>query len=228
MIRIKDLTVNYGKNVVLNNLNIEFPLNKIYGIVGLNGSGKTTFFNTLSTLLKSTDGEILFNDQKIRLVDTGYLETGNFFYSRITGNEYLNIFKQTNENFDLEQLQQFTKLPLDDLIETYSTGMKKKLALLAILKQDKPVYLLDEPFNGIDMETNKIIELIVQALKVKGRTVFISSHILDPLIRICDKIYFLEEGKFTKTYSKDDYHKMEDELFEDLKLKAKSIIADSV
>jgi ABC-2 type transport system ATP-binding protein len=228
MISVKDLTVNYGKNVVLNNLSIDFPLNSIYGIVGLNGSGKTTFFNTLSTLLKSTSGEILINDKEISLEDTGYLETGNYFYSRITGNEYLNIFKQTNGNFNLIALQQFTKLPLNDLIEAYSTGMKKKLALLAILKQDKPLYLLDEPFNGIDMETNKIIELIVQALKDKGRTVFISSHILDPLTRLCDKIYFLEDGKFTKTYSKDDYHRMENELFEDLKVKAKSIIAGSV
>lgn len=228
MIRIKDLTVIYGKNVVLNDLNIEFPINQIYGIVGLNGSGKTTFFNTLSTLLKSTSGDVLYNEKEITLKDTGYLETNNFFYSRITGNEYLNIFEKTNENFKLDSLQQFTKLPLDDLIETYSTGMKKKLALLAILKQDKPVYLLDEPFNGIDMETNKIIELIIQALKEKGRTVFISSHILDPLIRVCDKVYFLEEGKFTKTYSKDDYHKMEDELFEDLKARAEGIISGAV
>lgn len=228
MIRIKELTVNYGKNEVLKNLCMEFPLNSIYGIVGLNGSGKTTFFNTLSTLLKSTSGEILFNDREIKQEDTGYLETSNHFYSRITGNEYLKIFRQTNQNFKLEALQQFTKLPLDDLIETYSTGMKKKLALLAILKQDRPVYLLDEPFNGIDMETNKIIELIVLSLKEKGRTVFISSHILDPLLRLCDNIYFLEEGMFTKSYSKDDYHKMENELFEDLKVKARSIILNSV
>ncbi|HMQ70021.1 MAG TPA: ATP-binding cassette domain-containing protein [Ignavibacteria bacterium] len=228
MIKIKKLTVRYGENVVLDDINIEFPLNNIYGIVGLNGSGKTTFFNTLSTLLKSTSGEIYFNDNEIKLADTGYLETGNYFYSRLTGNEYLKIFKQTNAGFKLDSLQQFTKLPLDDLIETYSTGMKKKLALLAVLKQDKPVYLFDEPFNGIDMETNKIIELIIHALKEKGRTVFISSHILDPLIRLCDKIYFLENGKFTKTYNKEDYHKMENELFDDLKQKAKSTIFNSV
>jgi len=62
-------------------------------------------------------------------------------------------------------LQEFLKLPLDDLIETYSTGMKKKLALLGILKQDKQLFLLDEPFNGLDLETNKILDFILTTLK---------------------------------------------------------------
>ena len=101
MISIKDLTVNYGSNVVIKSLNIDFSLHNIYGIVGLNGSGKTTFFNTLSTLLKSSSGEILFNEREIKSEDTGYLETVNHFYSRITGNEYLKIFRQTNHNFKL-------------------------------------------------------------------------------------------------------------------------------
>lgn len=228
MIKIKDLTISYREKVVLNNINIDFPVNNIYGIAGLNGSGKTTFFNTFSTLLKSNTGEILYNGNKISIDDTAYLETVNYFYSRLTGNEYLKIFRQTNENFKLETLQQFTGLPLDDLIETYSTGMKKKLALLAILKKDKPIYLFDEPFNGIDMETNKIIELILKALKDKGRTVFLSSHILDPLMRLCDRIYLLEKGTFTKSYNKENYYKMENDFFDDLKIRAEGLIADSV
>ena len=228
MISIKDLEVKFGKNVVLNNVNIDFSLNKIYGIVGLNGSGKTTFFNTLSTVIKPDKGKILFENREINLKDINYLETTNFFYSRITGNEYLKFFEQTNSKFDLSTLQEFMKLPLDELIETYSTGMKKKLAILSILKKDKPVFLFDEPFNGIDMETNKIIELIILALKEKGKTIFVSSHILDPLIQICDSIFFLENGLFAKTYSKSDFNKMENELFGDLKEKAAVIIEKSV
>jgi ABC-2 type transport system ATP-binding protein len=228
MISIKDLSLSFGSNLVLNNINYDFPLNKIYGIIGLNGSGKTTFFNTLSTLMRPTVGEIYFNDREIFLKDINYLETVNFFYSRITGNEYLKFFKQTNDKFNLLSLQNYTKLPLDDLIETYSTGMKKKLAILSILKKDKPVFLFDEPFNGIDMETNKIIELIILALKEKEKTIFISSHILDPLIQICDKIFFLENGKFTKSYGKTDYNEIEKDLFGDLKHNAISIISESV
>ena len=228
MISVKELTVSFGKNTVLNNISIDFQMRNIYGFVGLNGSGKTTFFNTISTLLKPDTGKIFFEGRDINLKDVSYLETYNYFYSKITGNEYLKIFNRTNANFNLISLQEFTRLPLDDLIETYSTGMKKKLALLAILKQDKQVYLFDEPFNGIDMETNKIIELIILALKTKGKTIFVSSHILDPLLHVCDSICCLEKGQFAKTYNKSDFGKIEDELFGDLKDKATGIIADSV
>ena len=228
MISIKDLSLSFGSNLVLNNINYDFPLNKIYGIIGLNGSGKTTFFNTLSTLMRPTAGEIYFSDREIYLKDINYLETVNFFYSRITVNEYLKFFKQTNDKINRISVPNYTKVPLDDLIETYSTGMKKKLAIRSILKKDKPIFLFDEPFNGVDMETNKIIELIILALKEKGKTIFISSHILDPLIQICDKIFFLENGMFTKSYAKSDYNEIEKDLFGDLKHNAISIISESV
>ena len=200
MINIQNLTFSFSDHNVLNDITIDFQQNQIYGIVGLNGAGKTTFFNVLSTTLKAKTGTIKFNGNSITYKDIAYLETVNFFYSRITGSEYLKIFKQTNADFNLKSLQEFLKLPLDDLIETYSTGMKKKLALLAVLKQDKQLFLLDEPFNGLDLETNKILELIITTLKVKGKTVFVSSHIIDPLLIVCDQIHYLDNGKFAKSF----------------------------
>jgi ABC-2 type transport system ATP-binding protein len=182
----------------------------------------------LSTTLKAQTGTIKFNGNSITYKDIAYLETVNFFYSRITGNEYLKIFKQTNPDFNLNSLQEFLKLPLDDLIETYSTGMKKKLALLGVLKQDKQLFLLDEPFNGLDLETNKILELIISTLKEKGKTVFVSSHIIDPLLTVCDMIHYLENGKFAKTFDKNNFHHIEDELFKKLKAEARIIISQSI
>ncbi|HRG53831.1 MAG TPA: ATP-binding cassette domain-containing protein [Bacteroidia bacterium] len=167
MISIKNLTVQFSTTIVLNNISIDFTSNRIHGIVGLNGAGKTTFFNTLSTNLKADSGELTYNENKLNSRDIAYLETNNFFYSRLTGSEYLNIFTQTNPDFNLNTLQEFMQLPLDELVESYSTGMKKKLALLAILKQQRSVFLLDEPFNGLDLETNKIVELIITNLKTK-------------------------------------------------------------
>lgn len=228
MISIKQLSVSYPNKNVLQNISIDFESNQIYGIVGLNGAGKTTFFNALSSDLRVNSGELYFNGRPITNLDIAYLETVNFFYSKITGNEYLKIFKQANEKFDLNALQELFQLPLDELIETYSTGMKKKLALLAILKQDKPVFLLDEPFNGLDLETNKIVELIIITLKEKGKTIFLSSHIIDPLLTICDEIHFLEEGKFIKKFNKSNFDKLEEELFRKLKTEAKSVIATSL
>lgn len=228
MISIKNLTVNFSNNKVLDDITIDFVPNKVYGIVGLNGAGKTTFFNALSSDLKIDSGNISFNGKTITNRDIAYLETVNFFYSRITGKEYLNIFKQTNPDFNQSSLQEFLKLPLDELIETYSTGMKKKLALLGVLKQNKELFLLDEPFNGLDLETNKILELIITTLKEKGKTVFLSSHIIDPLLTVCDEIHFLENGRFTKTFNKTNYHKLEDELFSKLKTEAQTKISTSI
>lgn len=228
MIEIKNLSVSFEKKTVLKNININFPLQNIHGIVGLNGAGKTTFFNALSTSLKGEEGEILYQESILKKKDTGYLETVNYFYSRITGNEYLNIFNQTNTSFNLTTLQTILKLPLDELVETYSTGMRKKLALLGMLKQNKSIYLLDEPFNGLDLETNKALEIILMALKEKGKTIFISSHIIDPLLTVCDEIHFLENGNFIKKYTKTEFHKIEEELFGNLKAHIKEIIMQAV
>ena len=228
MIEIKDLSVSFREKIVLDNITIDFAPNMIHAIVGLNGAGKTTFFNALSTTIKPGSGTITFNENTITNKDIAYLETNNFFYSRLTGNEYLKIFKQTNPNFDLNSLQEYLKLPLDTLIETYSTGMKKKLALLGVLKQDKSIFLLDEPFNGLDLETNKVLEVIITALKEKGKTVFVSSHIIDPLLTVCDEIHFLENGRFTKTFYKDDFDRIEEELFRQLKTEAKAVVSRSI
>lgn len=228
MINLQNLAFSFSDHKVLDDITIDFQSNQVYGIVGLNGAGKTTFFNVLSTTLKAQTGTIKRNGNTVTHNEIAYLETVNYFYSRITGNEYLKIFKQTNPNFNLNSLQEFLKLPLDDLIETYSTGMKKKLALLGVLKQDKQLFLLDEPFNGLDLETNKILELIITALKEKGKTVFVSSHIIDPLLIVCDQIHYLDRGKFAKSFEKDNFHHIEDELFRKLKEDAKAIISHSI
>lgn len=228
MISIKNLVVGFSTKIVLDNITIDFYPAKIHGIVGLNGAGKTTFFHTLSGNLKPSSGQIYMNGNMVTNKEIAYLDTINFFYSRITGKEYLNLFKQTNLNFNLNALQEYFQLPLDELIETYSTGMRKKLALLGILKQDKLIFLFDEPFNGLDMETNKIVEIIISSLKEKGKTIFLSSHIIDPLLAVCDEIHFLDKGKFTKSFDKQHFDTIEEELFRKLKATAQRLISKSI
>jgi ABC-2 type transport system ATP-binding protein len=228
MISIKNLSVTFGEHVVLNNICMNFVEGHVHGIVGLNGAGKTTFFNALAKTLKPDEGLVEKDGIPLIIKDTAYLETVNFFYSRITGNEYLKIFKQTNADFNLQTFQQYFKLPLDELVENYSTGMKKKLALLAILKQDKPIFILDEPFNGLDLETNKILELIITTLKQKGKTVFISSHIIEPLLTTCNNIHLLENGSFIKSFEQAEFDKIDDALFGKLKEEATQIISDAL
>ena len=228
MINVQNLSVSFDGHEVLKNISINFEEGLVHGIVGLNGAGKTTFFNVLAKMLKPGSGEIMQNSRALTIKDSAYLETSNFFFSRITGNEYLKIFKQTNTEFNLVALQEYFKLPLDELIENYSTGMKKKLALLAVLKQGQPIFILDEPFNGLDLETNKILEIIILSLKQKQKTVFVSSHIIDPLLTTCDKIHLLENGCFVKTYLQTDFPKIEADLFGRLKAEATEVISKAI
>jgi len=228
MIKVTGLTVAYSGEPVLKDISIGFENKMVHGIVGLNGAGKTTFFNTMSGMLKQDSGDIMMDENPLSVKDTGYLETSNFFYSKITGNEYLKIFRQTNPNFNLKVLEEVMKLPLDELVEGYSTGMKKKLALLGLLKQDKKIYLLDEPFNGLDLETNKVLELIISALKAKEKLLFVSSHIIEPLLHTCDYIHYLKEGRFIKTYTRDQYAHIEEDVFGALKRQMTELVNSSV
>jgi ABC-2 type transport system ATP-binding protein len=106
--------------------------------------------------------------------------------------------------------------------------MKKKLALLAVIKEDKPIYLLDEPFNNLDIESCKILELIVMQLKEKGKTVFISSHIMDTLLPICDCIHLLEAGEFKKRFDKNEFACIEEELLGRFVESAKGVIGGAM
>jgi ABC-2 type transport system ATP-binding protein len=212
MITINNLTVCYrkGKNII-DSLQISFPENEIHGIVGLNGAGKTTFFNAVFGLIPIQHGVILYNDQAVTKKETAYLPAENFFYSNITGKEYLALFH--NPGFDAERWNELFMLPLDQIIDEYSTGMKKKLALLGVIKQDKPLLLLDEPFNGLDIEMCRILRFILLELKEAGKTIIISSHVMETLTNLCDYIHYLENGKIKYSKQKEDFVLFEKELF---------------
>ncbi|MDR1372861.1 MAG: ATP-binding cassette domain-containing protein [Dysgonamonadaceae bacterium] len=212
MITINGLTVNYTKDKnVINSLNCVFQANAIHGIVGLNGSGKTTLFNAIFGLKKATHGSVLYNDQPLTKKDTSFLPSENFFYFNITGNEYLSLF--VNPTFDTMQWNKLFNLPLNGIIDNYSTGMKKKLALLGIIKQDKSIILLDEPFSGLDIEMCRILRLIILKLKANGKTFIVSSHIMETLTNMCDYIHYLQDGIIKRSVAKDGFISLEQEIF---------------
>ncbi len=228
MISIKDLSFSYGAQPVIKNISVDFEPQWVHGIVGLNGAGKTTFFNLLAGYLKPRSGTITNAGRHLTTADVSFLETQNYCYSNITGNEYLRIFPRTNKDFKVDQLNALFHLPLKELVSAYSTGMKKKLALMAQLQQDKSIFILDEPFNGLDLESNKVLELIIGQLKAKGKTVFISSHILSPLLHCCDLLHVLGEGLMYKTYPKDEFANIETDLFRDFNERAEATVRNSL
>ena len=227
MITIKNLDISYRKDIkIIYSLNISLLENTIYGIVGLNGTGKTTLLNAIYGLKKIDAGEIFCNGSKVSKKQIAYLVTENFFYSNITGREYLSLFK--NKLFNMDKWNELFFLPLDQIIDNYSSGMKKKLALLAILKQNKPIMILDEPFNGLDFETCRIIRSILLRLKKKGKTIIITSHIIETLTNLCDYIHFIEKGKIKFTKSKDGFSEFEREIFDSIENKNVKLISELI
>ena len=224
MISIEKLNLSYGKTKrVIDSLDLVIPKNTINGVVGLNGSGKTTLLNAIYGLKAIESGVIKWQDEKITKRVISYLVTEPFFYSNITGNEYLSLFK--NSSFDTIKWNELFHLPLNQIVDEYSTGMKKKLAIVSVLKQDKPIIILDEPFNGLDIETCRIIRTIFLGLKEKGKTIIITSHIIETLTNLCDYIHFLEGGKILFSKVKNEFEEFEKELFQNLENKSAKLIA---
>ncbi|MEM7103661.1 MAG: ATP-binding cassette domain-containing protein [Bacteroidota bacterium] len=212
MLNIQNLQVSYKTNQVLKGLSANWSPNRIHGIVGLNGSGKTTLLNTIFGTVKAQQGTISFNGQPIKKSDIAFLETRNYFYSRITGKEYLGLFKANNPNFNFHEWNDVFGLPLSNLIDTYSTGMKKKLAFLGILSLNRPVLILDEPFNGVDLESNENLKSILRLMVKKQKTILITSHIIDTLTTLCDDIHYLKNGIIESSFKQKDFQTLTEEL----------------
>tara|TARA_A100001388_G_scaffold230421_1_gene182496 strand:+ start:842 stop:1522 length:681 start_codon:yes stop_codon:yes gene_type:complete len=213
MIKIKGLGKYYGKNEVLKGINMEFSRGKVYGIVGENGAGKTTLFRCIAGL-ESYNGEIISEIQPLKN-HLGLLLTDPFFFSKITGKEYIRLLcnARNKKNINIDQKNIFD-LPLNQYASTYSTGMKKKLAITAILLQENECFILDEPFNGVDIQSNIILTEIILKLKELNKTVLVSSHIFSTLSDTCDEIHLLRKGEQIKSVQKVNFKFLEQEMKE--------------
>lgn len=211
LIYIKELSKAYGKTRVLDNLSVSYESGKIYGLVGENGAGKTTLFNCIMGVT-DYEGEI----RKSSPMTVGYMSAENFFYSLITGKEYLEFcIKAKGKKMDTEAIDSLNKvfqLPLERFASDYSTGMKKKLALMALLLQDNDLYIFDEPFNGVDLYGCIQLKRIIRELKNKGKTVIISSHLINTLHELCDEIDFLDGHTIRKRYIQASIDEIEQDI----------------
>jgi len=211
MIKIIDLSKKYGTKQVLVNINLIFEQGKTYGIIGENGAGKTTLFKCIAGIEKYT-GTIESNFEILKN-QLGFLQTEPYFFSKITGLEYIQLLCNARSvNFKTIEQKNVFELPLNQYAITYSTGMKKKLALTAILLQNNDLFILDEPFNGVDIQSNILITEIIHKLKELGKTIIISSHIFSTLNDTCDEIHMIKNGAFVQHVFKEDFGKLEQEM----------------
>jgi ABC-2 type transport system ATP-binding protein len=213
MIKMNDLSKVFGDKEVLKNVSMEFYKGNVYGIVGENGAGKTTLFRCIAGL-ESYSGEIISDVTPLKN-HLGLLLTDPFFFSMITGREYIRLLcnARGKTNLDIDSKNIFD-LPLHQYASTYSTGMKKELAITAILLQENEYFILDEPFNGVDIQSNIILTEIILKLKELNKIVIISSHIFSTLSETCDEIHLLRKGEQIKSVQKSGFKSLEQEMKE--------------
>ena len=213
MIELIGLSKSYGKKNVLEDINLKLQNGMVYGIIGENGAGKTTLFNCIAGM-ESHQG-IIYSELESLKNHLGFLETTPKIMSWVTGKEYLKLMTLARgkkyENFmDLNIFD----LPLDEYAQYYSTGMKKKLALTGILLQQNDIYILDEPFSGVDIQSNMLILEVIRKLKAENKLVIIASHILGTLSDICDQILVLNNRAIDEHVDPDSFDELEKKMTE--------------
>ncbi len=211
MIVIQNMHKKYGKKEVLRDISLQLKPSKIYGVIGKNGAGKTTLFKCIAGL-ESFEGEVHADEEPLKDY-TGFLLTHPYFLPKLTGHEHIKLLMDARSlSYEQDSISNLFNLPLHEYAENYSTGMKKKLALTAILLQKNKVFILDEPFNGVDLESNMLLMKVIRKLRALQKTVIISSHLLSTMRDLCDEIFLLQDGSITKSYMRAEFEVLEDQI----------------
>ncbi|GAB3578639.1 ATP-binding cassette domain-containing protein [Hymenobacter daeguensis] len=218
MLEILNLRKAYGPHVVLHDVSLNLLPGTIHGLVGANGAGKTTLINCLYGLESDFAGTIRDTAGRAVRAHTGLLPYEPYFYPRLTGREYLEFCLQARGRpvVDFAGWNQLLELPLDQYADEYSAGMRKKLALLALLVQNLDYLILDEPFNGLDLEANLLLKAILKRLRDRGTGILLTSHILGALTETANEISVLVGGRVQRHYAAAGFGTLEMDLLDSL------------
>ena len=214
----------------MDNLNMEIKKGEIFGFLGPNGAGKTTTLRMITGILAPTGGEIYVNGYNI---STEALEAKRSFtyvpdhpdiFNAISGIDYLNFIADIYEvplQKRKEKIEKYTKDfeiydALTKLVSSYSHGMKQKLLISAALLPEPAVFILDEPLSGLDPKSSRILKEIMKEHSKKGGTVLFSSHILEVVENLCDRIGIIKDGVLVACDSLENLKKHSDSSLEDI------------
>ncbi len=206
---LKDLTKTYGKARGIEALNLEIAPGQIFGFLGPNGAGKSTAIRTIMNFLKPTSGQALVfgldsvNSSTEIKSKVGYLAGDFELYDNLTGWQYLEFIAHlrnvTHVKKQISELEAALEAQLDKRLGTLSRGNMQKIALMAALLHDPDLLILDEPTTGLDpLMQNKFYDLVRERVS-RGKTVFMSSHILSEVQAICDQVAFMKHGRLAET-----------------------------
>jgi len=207
MLRIENLSVSYDNKQAVDNLSIHLQNGKIYGMVGPNGGGKSTVIKTITGLLPFYSGDIFYNDfllkknrQQIRKL-FGYAPEDPELLPYLTGREFLSMIAGLRQTTGIEsQVHAMIELTglsskADELIESYSHGMRQKVSLAGALIGNPPFLILDEALNGLDPVSLYNIRSYLQQRAKSGAVILLASHILELVENWCDRVIVMHRGK---------------------------------
>lgn len=211
VLSIKGLSKNYGKITALDNVSFNVPAGSVFGILGPNGSGKTTMLGIMMDVLKPTSGSYSFFNQppqaNHRKQIGTLLETPNF-YHYLSGEKNLAInaaIKGVSKEYIPEVLEKVSLTHRKkSRFSTYSLGMKQRLAIAAALLGNPDVLVFDEPTNGLDPVGIAEIRSLILKLAGEGKTIIMASHLLDEVEKVCTHVAILKQGKLLTTGKVDE------------------------
>jgi ABC-2 type transport system ATP-binding protein len=214
MLKIKKFSKTYSssKNKAVDNLNLVVKKGEIFGFIGHNGAGKTTTIKAIVGINEIDEGDILIDGVSIKdnaiecKKKIAYIPDNPDIYTSLTGIAYLNFIadiyeveSKRREELIKKYATLFEILPnLGDLISTYSHGMKQKLVIISALIHSPRLMVMDEPFVGLDPRSAFSLKQVMRELCKEGVSIFFSSHVLEVVEKLCDRIGIIKEGKLIK------------------------------
>ena len=217
------LSKEFDNKKILNDINFKIPRGKIVGLLGKNGTGKSTLIKLINDLLTPTSGEILINGknpgvESKRIIS--YLPERSYLDKGMLVKDVIKFFSAFYEDFDSEKaykLLNVLELDKDMKLTKMSKGMQEKVQLILVMSRKADLYILDEPLGGVDPATRDYILDIILSNFNEGASVIISTHLIADIERILDEVIFIDKGKIVLTGSADEIRKKEktsiDEVF---------------
>jgi ABC-2 type transport system ATP-binding protein len=223
LLEIKNLSKSYGKKKVLKDVNLTIPRDRIIGLLGKNGTGKSTLIKLINDLLVPTTGEILVNGEKVGVESKkiiSYLPERTYLDKSMTADKVIEYFEDFYENFDAKKARKLLKdLDLDTSLKLskMSKGMQEKVQLVLVMSRKADLYILDEPLGGVDPATRDYILDTILTNFDEGASVIISTHLIADVERILDEVIFIDKGKIVLQSDADELRSKEgksiDEIF---------------
>jgi len=223
LIECKKLCKSYDEKQVIKDVNLKIPKGKIIGLLGKNGTGKTTLIKLINDLLTPTSGEVLIKGKKpgVESKDIiAFLPERTYLDREMSVKDAIKYFEEFYTNFDSQKAVKLLKdldLDMNSKISKMSKGMQEKLQLILVMSRNAELYILDEPLGGVDPATRDYILDTILSNFCEGASVIISTHLIADIERILDEVIFIDKGEIVLTSSADELRNKEnvsiDEIF---------------